>query len=50
MALRMARIDLSFSGHSTRGASTSAASAAGMSVEVILESADWASAGTFERF
>lgn len=46
----MAGVDLGFSGHSTRGASTSANAAAGVSIEVILERTDWASAGTFERF
>ena len=49
-ALRLAGIELGYSGHSTRGASTSAAAAAGLSVELILEAADWASAQTFERF
>lgn len=49
-ALQMAGVDLGFSGHSTRGASTSANAAAGVSVKVILERTDWASAGTFERF
>ena len=49
-ALRLAGIELGYTGHSTRGASTSAAAAAGLSVELILEAADWASAQTFERF
>lgn len=49
-ALRMAGIELGYSGHSTRGASTSAAAAGGLSVDLILEAADWASAQTFERF
>ena len=49
-ALRLAGIELGYSGHSTRGASTSAAAAAGLSVELILEVADWASAPTFECF
>ena len=43
-ALRMAGIELGYSGHSTRGASTSAAAAGGLSVDLILEAADWASA------
>ena len=42
--------ELGYSGHSTRGASTSAAAAVGLSVEFILEGAPWASAQTFERF
>lgn len=46
----LAGIELGYTGHSTRGASTSAADAAGLSVELILEAADWASAQTFERF
>ena len=46
----MAGIKLGYSGHSTRGASTSAAAAGGLSVDLILEAADWASAQTFERF
>ena len=43
-ALRMAGIELGYSGHSTRGASTSVAAAGGLSVDIILEAADWASA------
>ena len=46
----MAGIELGYSGHSTRGASTSATAAGGLSVDVILKAADWASAQTFERF
>ena len=46
----MAGIELSYSGHLTRGASTSAAADEGLSVDLILEAADWASAQTFERF
>ena len=49
-ALRMAGIELKYTGHSTRGASTSAAAAAGLSADLILEAADWASVQTFERF
>ena len=45
-ALQMVGIDLGFSGHSTGRASTSANAAAGVSVELIPEAADWASAGT----
>ena len=47
-ALRMAGIELTYTGHSTRGASTSAAAAAGLSADLILEAADWASVQTFE--
>ena len=46
----MAGIELGYSGHSIRGASTSAAAAAGLSVELILEAANRASVQTFERF
>ena len=46
----MAGIELGYSGHSTRGASTSAAATGGLSVDLILETADWASEQTFERF
>ena len=49
-ALRMAGIESTYTGHSTRGASTSAAAAAGLSADIILEAADWASVQTFERF
>ena len=40
----------SFAAHSTRGAATSAAAKAGVSVEAILASADWRRASTFRRF
>ena len=46
----MAGIDLNYTGHLTRGASTSAAAAAGLSAELILEAVDWASVQTFQRF
>ena len=46
----MAGIELNYTGHSTRGASTSAAAAAGLSADLILEAADWASVHTFEWF
>ena len=49
-ALQLAGVHLSYSGHSARGASTSAAAAAGRSVDLILEAADWASTQEFERF
>ena len=48
--LRMAGIELNYTGHSTRGASTSAAAATGLSADLILETEDWASVQTFERF
>ena len=44
----MSGIELGYSGNSTRGASTSAAAVGGLSVDLILEAADWASAQTFE--
>ena len=46
----MAGIELSYTGHSTRGASTSAATAAGLSADVNLDAADWASVQNFEWF
>ena len=39
-----------FKAHSTRGAAVSKARAQGLSVEQILERADWARASTFRRF
>ena len=39
-----------FSPHSTRGAATSKARAAGVSVPDILRAADWSSVSTFKRF
>ena len=48
--LRLATIELNYTGHSTRGASTSVAAAAGLSADLILEAADWASVQTYERF
>ncbi len=50
-ALSRAGIDtLIFKAHSIRGASTSAAAEAGISILEILEAADWSSASTFEKF
>ena len=46
----MAGIELNYTGHSTRGVSTSATAAAGLSGDLILEAADWASVQTFEGF
>lgn len=46
-----AGIDLAkFSAHSTRGAAASKAAASGVSVQSILELANWASESTFTRF
>ena len=49
-ALCMAGFELNSTGHSIRGASSSAAAAAGLSGDLILEAADWAFVQTFERF
>ena len=49
-ALRMTQIELNYTGHSTRGASTSATATAGLSADLILEAADWASVQNFEWF
>lgn len=49
--MSLAGIDTSiFKGHSTRSASTSAATLAGVSVADILKAADWSSANTFTAF
>ena len=49
--MTLAGIDTgSFSAHSTRGAATSKARAAGVSVPDILRAADWSSESTFKRF
>jgi hypothetical protein len=49
--LFLPRIDISkFSAHSFRGASTSKALGAGVSLKDILETANWASAKTFYKF
>jgi len=49
--LRLAGIDVSiFSGHSVRGASTSAAAGAGITTDDILKAADWSSDSVFRRF
>ena len=47
--LTLAGVDIKYTSHSTRSAATSAAAEAGVSLEVILEAADWASARTFEQ-
>lgn len=44
----MAGTELNYTGHSTRGASTSATATGALSAELILEAADWASVQTFE--
>jgi integrase len=49
--LKLSGIDTSiFTAHSTRGAATSKASTAGISIPDILKTADWSSATTFRRF
>ena len=49
--LEDAGIDTSiFTGHSTRGASSSKAASSGVTVSDILQAADWSSEGTFQRF
>ena len=45
--LNLAGINPTFTGHSTRSASTTAAAEAGIPLELILDAADWSSAGTF---
>ena len=50
-ALTRAGIDTTlFRAHSARGASTSAAAEAGVSIPEILEAADWSNRSTFERY
>ena len=49
--LKLAGVDVSiFSGHSVRGASTSAAAGAGITTNDILKAADWSSDSVFRRF
>ena len=48
-AIHLAGIPLEFTGHSTRSASTSAAAAAGLSLDLIVEAGDWSSARVFEK-
>ena len=49
--LTSADVDTSvFSAHSTRGASSSKAVMSGVTLQAILHTADWSSAGTFKRF
>ena len=49
--MRLAGIDVSiFSGHSVRGASTSAAAGSGVTMTDIMQAADWSSESVFRRF
>ena len=51
LVLASSGIDTSiFSAHSTRGASTSAASLAGVTTQQILSTADWSTANVFKKF
>ena len=45
-----AAIDVGFTGHYNRGASTSAAEETGLFLDIIMAVADWASSNTFEQF
>ena len=48
--LKLAGIDVSiFAGHSTRGASTSAAAGAGVTTADIMKAADWSTESVFRR-
>ena len=47
--IHMAGIPLEFTGHSTRSASTSTATAAGVPLDLIVEAGDWSSAKVFEK-
>ena len=47
--IRSAGVDVCYTGHSTRAASTSEAVDNGVPLEVVLEAADWSSAQTFEK-
>ena len=42
--------DFSFTGHSVRSASTSAARASGLSIDTIISMADWTNESTFKKF
>ena len=48
-AIRQAGIDVSFKGHSTRAVATSEAVDSGIPLEIVLDAADWSSAGIFEK-
>ena len=47
--IRLAGVDVCYTGHFTRAASTSEAVDNGVPLEVVLEAADWSSAQTFEK-
>ena len=49
-AMQLAGIDCHFTGHSTRSASTSAATRAGVPLDNILVAADWSFSETLKRF
>ena len=46
----MPGVNVHYTGHSTREASTSTAADTGLYVKYIMEAADWVSSQTFERF
>ena len=48
-AIQQAGVEMPFTGHSTRAAATSEAADSGIPLELVLEAADWSSAGTFEK-
>lgn len=48
--IRQSGIESIFKGHSVRGASTSAAKAAGLSIDTIISMADWTNKSTFNKF
>ena len=47
--LQSAGVEIGYTGHSTRAASTSEAVNSGVPIEIVLEAADWSSAQTFEK-
>ncbi|CAB4011272.1 Gag-Pol poly [Paramuricea clavata] len=47
--IRLAGVDVCYTGHSTRAGSTSEVVDNGVPLEVVLEAADWSSAQTFEK-
>ena len=48
-SIRSAGIDVCYTGHSTRAASTSEVVESGLPIETVLEAADWASERKFEK-
>ena len=48
--LHKAGVDTHFGAHSTRSASTSAATSKGLPIDIVLKAAGWSSASTFTRF